>query len=93
MSCLRCSVNITQDIGSKLLTIAGLSLLGLGSQPPTPEWGYMLSEGKDYMYSAPWMLMAPGIVILINVIIFNLLGDSISGSDESEKKKLIMFTL
>ena len=56
-------VNITQDIGSKLLTIAGLSLLGLGSQPPTPEWGYMLSEGKDYMYSAPWMLMAPGIVI------------------------------
>ena len=70
-------VNITQDIGSKLLTIAGLSLLGLGSQPPTPEWGFMLSEGKDYMYSAPWMLMFPGLVILIKVIIFNLLGDSI----------------
>lgn len=70
-------VNITQDIGSRLLTIAGLSLLGLGSQPPTPEWGFMLSEGKDYMYSAPWMLLFPGLVILINVIIFNLLGDSI----------------
>ena len=79
-------VNITQDIGSKLLTIAGLSLLGLGSQPPTPEWGYMLSEGKDYMYSAPWMLMAPGIVILINVIIFNLLGDSVQDLMNPKRK-------
>ena len=68
-------VIITQDIGSKLLTIAGLSLLGLGSQPPTPEWGYMLSEGKEYMQMAPWMLLSPGLIILINVIIFNLLGD------------------
>lgn len=80
-------VNITQDIGSKLLTIAGLSLLGLGSQPPTPEWGYMLSEGKDYMYSAPWMLMAPGMVILINVIIFNLLGDCIQDLMNPKGKK------
>ena len=80
-------VNITQDIGSKLLTIAGLSLLGLCSQPPTPEWGYMLSEGKDYMYSAPWMLMAPGMVILINVIIFNLLGDCIQDLMNPKGKK------
>jgi peptide/nickel transport system permease protein len=70
-------VNISQDVGSKLLTISGLSLLGLGSPPPTPEWGFMLSEGKNYMYSAPWMLVFPGLVILITVIIFNLLGDSI----------------
>ena len=70
-------VNITQDIGGKLLTISGLSLLGLGSPPPTPEWGFMLSEGKNYMYSDPWMLLYPGMVILINVIIFNMLGDSI----------------
>ena len=69
-------VNITQDIGGKLLTISGLSLLGLGSPPPTPEWGFMLSEGKNYMYSDPWMLLYPGMVILINVIIFNMLGDS-----------------
>ena len=66
--------------------IPGLSLLGLGSQPPTPEWGYMLSEGKDYMYSAPWMLMAPGIVILINVIIFNLLGDSVQDLMNPKRK-------
>ena len=70
-------VNIFQDIGGKLLTISGLSLLGLGSPPPAPEWGFMLSEGKNYMYSAPWMLIFPGLVILVSVVIFNLLGDCI----------------
>jgi peptide/nickel transport system permease protein len=70
-------VLITQDISAKLLTIAGLSLLGLGSQPPIPEWGFMLSEGRRYMSTAPWMLFFPGLVIMINVVIFNLLGDSL----------------
>ncbi|WRS26278.1 ABC transporter permease [Oscillospiraceae bacterium MB08-C2-2] len=70
-------VLIVQDIGGKLLTIAGLSLLGLGTQPPTPEWGFMLSEGKNYMTLAPWMLFYPGLTILVNVIVFNLLGDSL----------------
>lgn len=68
-------VIITQDIGDKLLSIAALSLLGLGSQPPTPEWGFMLSEGKKFMQTAPWMLVFPGMAILINVIVYNLLGD------------------
>ena len=70
-------VLMAQDIGNKLLTVAGLSLLGLGSKPPTPEWGFMLSEGRNYMSEAPWLLLFPGVVILINVIIFNLLGDSL----------------
>ena len=70
-------VNIFQNIGSKLLTISGLSLLGLGAPPPTPEWGFMLSEGKNFMYQCPWMLEFPGLVILVNVVIFNLLSDSI----------------
>ncbi len=70
-------VNIFQGVGSRLLTISGLSLLGLGSPPPVPEWGFMLSEGKDFMYQAPWMLTYPGLVILINVVIFNMLSDSI----------------
>lgn len=70
-------VNIFQSIGGKLLTISGLSLLGLGSPPPTPEWGFMLSEGKNFMYQAPWMLFFPGLIILINVVIFNMLSDSI----------------
>ena len=91
-------VLITQDIGSNLLTLASLSLLGLGSQPPTPEWGFMLSEGKKYMQTAPWMIMFPGMAILISVIIFNLMGDSLrdildprgvtKADDASFKKRL-----
>ena len=70
-------VNITQDIGSTLLTLSGLSLLGLSSQPPTPEWGFMLSEGRKYIQSAPWLILYPGLVIVLHVIVFNLLGDSL----------------
>lgn len=68
-------VNITQDIGAKLLTLSGLSLLGLSSQPPTPEWGFMLSQGRQYIQAAPWLILYPGLVIVINVVVFNLLGD------------------
>lgn len=70
-------VNITQDIGNNLLTLAGLSLLGLASQPPTPEWGYMLSEGRRFIQTAPHMIIYPGLAILVNVIIFNLMGDKL----------------
>lgn len=65
------------DIGGMMLTIAGLSFLGLGVQAPTPEWGNMLSEGRVYIQTAPWLLYFPGIAIFFIVIIFNLLGDSI----------------
>lgn len=70
-------VNITQDIGSYLLTLGGLSLLGLSSQPPTPEWGFMLSEGRKFITAAPWLIIWPGSVIVLHVVIFNLLGDSL----------------
>lgn len=70
-------VNITQDIGGKLLTLSGLSLLGLSSQPPTPEWGFMLAQGKDYIQAAPWLIIYPGLAIVLNVVVFNLLGDSL----------------
>ena len=70
-------VNITQDIGSYLLTLGGLSLLGLSSQPPTPEWGFMLSEGRKFITAAPWLIFWPGAVIVLHVVIFNLLGDSL----------------
>ncbi len=70
-------VNITQDIGAKLLTLSGLSLLGLASQPPTPEWGYMLSEGRKFMQAAPRLIVLPGMTIVLNVVVFNLLGDSL----------------
>ena len=70
-------VNITQDIGAKLLTLSGLSLLGLSSQPPTPEWGFMLSQGRQYIQAAPWLIIYPGLAIVLNVVVFNLLGDSL----------------
>ena len=70
-------VNITQDIGANLLTLSGLSLLGLSSQPPTPEWGFMLSEGRKFITSAPHLIIWPGLCIVVHVIIFNLLGDSL----------------
>ncbi len=70
-------VLMSQNMGSLLLTFCSLSLLGLGSQPPNPEWGYMLSEGKKFMQEAPWLLYFPGMAILICVINFNLLGDSL----------------
>ncbi len=70
-------VNITQDIGAQLLTLSGLSLLGLSSQPPTPEWGFMLSEGRKFIQSAPWLIIYPGMVIVLHVVVFNLLGDSL----------------
>ena len=60
-----------------LFFLAGLSFLGFGAQPPAPEWGLMLNEGRAYMQYAPWMMVFPGLAILITVVIFNLLGDSL----------------
>ena len=73
----RVIVMATMDIGHMILSLAGLSFLGLASQPPAPEWGYMLNEGRNYLQSAPWLLFFPGLAILITVIVFNLLGDSV----------------
>ncbi|MDU3490257.1 MAG: ABC transporter permease [Clostridiales bacterium] len=73
----RVIVMCTMDIGGMMLALAGLSFLGLASQPPAPEWGYMLFEGRSYMQVAPWLMIFPGVAIFITVIVFNLLGDSI----------------
>ena len=60
-----------------MLEIAALSFLGFGAKPPTPEWGYMLNEGRACMQSAPWMMLYPGLAIFFVVVVFNMLGDSI----------------
>ena len=65
------------DIGSMMLELAGLSFLGFGAQAPTPEWGLMLNEGRAYMAAAPWLMIFPGLAILIVVVVFNLFGDSL----------------
>ncbi|MDW2800566.1 ABC transporter permease [Clostridium boliviensis] len=70
-------VTAATDIGAMMLELAALSFLGFGAQPPTPEWGLMLNEGRDYLQNSPWMMFFPGLAIFIVVIIFNLLGDSL----------------
>ena len=65
------------DIGTMMLSLASLSFLGFGVQPPTPEWGYMLSEGRTYILTCPWMLFCPGAAVFFVVVVFNLWGDSV----------------
>ena len=67
----------TLDSGSIILLISALSFLGLGVQPPTPEWGTMLSEAKNIMTLYPWQMLPPGLAILALVAAFNFLGDSL----------------
>jgi peptide/nickel transport system permease protein len=67
----------TLDMGSVLLTISGLSFLGLGAQPPMPEWGAMLNDGRPYIQVAPWLMVFPGLAILTAVLAFNLMGDGL----------------
>lgn len=65
----------TLGIASAILDAAGLSFLGLGAQPPTPEWGTMLGSERNQVFSAPHLVFFPGIAIMITVLGFNLLGD------------------
>ena len=71
-------VQSTVDIGSAILTVAGLSFIGLGPQPPTPDWGVMVNEGRLYMQSGRWWLATfPGLAIFLTALAFNLLGDGV----------------
>jgi ABC-type dipeptide/oligopeptide/nickel transport system permease subunit len=63
--------------GGYLLTEAGLSFLGLGAQPPTATWGSMISTGRAFINSDPWMVISPGIMIAVTAVSFNLLGDAL----------------
>ena len=65
------------DMGKIILSISGLSFLGLGAQPPTPEWGVMLSDGRPFMQIAPHVMLFPGLAIALTVMACNLLGDGL----------------
>ncbi len=67
----------TLDMGKLIIAISGLSFLGLGSQPPAPEWGAMLNDGHSYMQVAPQLMIYPGLCIMMVVLAFNLLGDGL----------------
>jgi len=71
-------VRLTMNMASVVLTAAGLGFLGLGAQPPLPEWGAMISEGRRYMLDSWWLVAAPGAAILAVGMAFNLLGDGLN---------------
>lgn len=70
-------VQASFDLGSAILSVAGLSFIGFGAQPPTPEWGVMISEGRNYMATQWWLATFPALAILMVVTGFNLLGDGL----------------
>ncbi len=70
-------VQTSLGMGMAILYAAGLGFLGLGVQPPTPEWGTMLGSGRDYIYAAPHVATFPGIAIFLAVLGFNLMGDGL----------------
>ena len=65
------------DIGTMMMGLSGLSYLGLGAQPPTAEWGSMMSDSRSMLQTYPWITLSPGVAIFISVMIFNLLGDTV----------------
>ena len=80
-------VQATLSLGSAILLAAGLGFLGLGVQPPTPEWGSMLGEGRNYIFSNPNMATFPGIAIFITVLAFNLMGDGLRDALDPRLRK------
>ncbi len=70
-------VQATVDMGTVILAMGGLAFLGLGTQPPAPDWGLMVSEGRTYILDQWWIATFPGMAIFIVVLAFNLLGDTL----------------
>jgi peptide/nickel transport system permease protein len=70
-------VLVTLNMGGVILTIASLGYLGLGAQPPTPEWGTMLNEGREFLRDCPWLSVIPGFLIMVSVLAFNFIGDGL----------------
>lgn len=70
-------ITAAADIGALMMELAGLSFLGFASQPPAPEWGLMLNEGRQQLQTAPWLMFFPGLAIFVTVVVFNLWGDNL----------------
>jgi dipeptide transport system permease protein len=80
-------VQSTLGISSAVLDAAALGFLGLGAQPPTPEWGTMLADARQYIDSAYWVVTFPGLAILVTVLAFNLLGDGLRDALDPKLKR------
>jgi ABC-type dipeptide/oligopeptide/nickel transport system permease subunit len=81
-------VMATLDLGSAVLFTATLSFLGLGAQPPTPEWGAMLNAGREYVRYAPWTMIFPGLALFLTVMSVNLVGDRLSAVLDPRQRAL-----
>ncbi len=79
-------VQTTLGFGTAILEAAALGFLGLGAQPPTPEWGKMLADSRDFIQLAPWTLIAPGVSIMLVVLGFNLIGDGLRDALDPKMK-------
>jgi peptide/nickel transport system ATP-binding protein len=85
-------IQVALALGFALLVEAGLSFLGIGEQPPTPSWGSMLNEGYQFIFTTPWALIFPGLVIMITVLAFNLVADGLRdalGRDRPRSSTLV----
>lgn len=80
-------VQATMGCARAILTAATLSFIGLGVQPPTPEWGAMLSEGRSYIRDYPYIITVPGIAIMLTVLALNLLGDGLRDALDPKQKR------
>ena len=77
----------TVGISVAVLSVSALSFLGLGAQPPSPEWGAILAAGRDYFKRAPWVTTFPGLAIAITVLGFNLLGDGLREALDPQQRQ------
>jgi dipeptide transport system permease protein len=68
-------VQATMSFSNAILDVAALGFLGMGAQPPRPEWGTLIAENRDLILSAPWTVTFPGLAILLTVLAINLMGD------------------
>ena len=80
-------VQATLGVASAILTAAGLSFIGLGIQPPVPEWGAMLSSGRTFIRDYPYMTMFPGLAIMITILALNFLGDGLRDALDPKLKR------
>lgn len=80
-------VQATLGFSTAIIEAAALGFLGLGAQPPTPEWGTMLSSSLQYLQRAPWVVTWPGLAILVTVLAFNLLGDGLRDALDPKLKR------
>jgi len=79
-------VNTTMSISGMILSTAGLSYIGMGVQPPSPEWGSLLSSAQTYIFTSPYMLIFPGIFIVLSSLSFNLVGDGLTDALDPKLK-------